>query len=561
LSLDRCLFLARVARGDDRDLVAQRVEALARWHGGATTWRFAGDHVAAGVVRYDQRGESLDDPLVFGEPLPAELRALADAGPAELRALEGAGAALAIEDDRATLVAYAGGPGTLFAASCGAVDAWSTHAVAAAWLAHGEARVDAAVLPEQLAAEFVGGERSLIAGARALPQAVRVVAAADGARLTDYWPSRERWAELPEEDAAEHTEQHLLATLGRRVRAFAEPRVSLTAGLDSRVAGVALRELGVAARGFTWGEPDWDDVRGGAELAERLGIAHEVVGIEWLGDDEALRETDRQVRWTEGAVPIGFARLGWPDALREPAGGGCFVTGAGGEVGRAFYYAAASGSDGARAEELLVDLLAARLAGARGEAVRDFAAALHAWVDEARAAGAEGLRALDVVYGEQRVRRWLRGMLPRLAAPMIPAFATPEVARGLMSLPLAERTSDGFHRGFLERHAPELVPAAAPPAPRRRRLRLPQIRRGPSPAVLRYREPAFLAERWEEHPGFRSWIAEEVLASPLLTDPLGERWAARTRKRFLDGDGAAERLVLAAAAPVALDRALRELRV
>ena len=536
--------MAHVARADDLAGVAERIEALARWHGGTASWRRAGANVAAGVVRYDARAEPLDEPLAFGEPLPAGLSGarLADADPAALRALDGAGAALAIEDTRAAIVSYAGGPGTLFSASCGPIDAWSTHAVAAAWLAHGTARVDPAALPEQLAAEFVGGERSLIAGARALPQAVRIVAGDDGARRTDYWPAAERWAALPEDEAAAHAEEHLLATLGRRAAAFEAPHVSLTAGLDSRVAAVALRELGVRARAFTWGEGDWDDVRGGAELAERLGIAHELIGVEWLEDDEAMREADRQVRWTEGAAPVGFARLAWPEEL------GCFVTGAGGEVGRAFYYAAAP--EPGRAEDTFVDLLAPRLAGARDDAVRELAATLRQWVEHARALAPDDLRALDVVYGEQRVRRWLRGMLPRLAAPMIPAFATPEVARGLMSLPLADRTTDGFHRSFLERRAPELLPAAAAPT-RGRRLRLPW---------RRSREPAFLAERWDEHPRFRDWISDEVLASPLLTEPLGERWAARTRTRFLRGDGAAERVVLAAAAPVALDRALGELR-
>jgi hypothetical protein len=50
-----------------------------------------------------------------------------------------------------------------------------------------------------------------------------------------------------------------------------------------------------------------------------------------------------------------------------------------------------------------------------------------------------------------------------------------------------------------------------------------------------------------------------VLGSPLVVEPLGERWAARTRERFLAGDGDAERTVLAAAAPVALAAALEEL--
>jgi hypothetical protein len=545
LSLDRCLFLARVAREDDREELGRRIERLARWHGGSATWTWAGSNVAAGVVRYDDRGEDLGTPLVFGEPLPPGIGPLLDAEPEALRALDGAGAALEIEAARAGLVAYAGGPGTLYGASCGPIDAWSTHAVAAAYLALGRARVDPTAIPEQLAAEFVGGERSLIAGARPLAQAVRVVADAEGARLTDYWPLGERWAPVPEDEAADHAEKHLLESLARRAGAMGgEPHASLTAGLDSRVAAVALREAGIAPRGFTWGEPDWDDVRGGAEVARRLGLEHELVGIEWLGDEDAMREVDRQVRWTEGGVPVGFARLAWPAGMR------CFVTGAGGEVGRAFYYAGAEEADGDWPEDLLVALVTGRLPDARLEALQELTATLNLWVSATVAAGFPGFRALDVVYGEQRVRRWLRGMLPRLAAPMIPAFATPEVARALASLPLADRMSDGFHRGFLDRHAPDLVKPVVEPPPKPPRRRLPWRRTAPA---------SVLGERWEGHPGFRDWIAEGVFGSPLLVEPLGERWASRTRDRFLARDGDAERMALSAAGPVALDRALEEL--
>jgi hypothetical protein len=142
-------------------------------------------------------------------------------------------------------------------------------------------------------------------------------------------------------------------------------------------------------------------------------------------------------------------------------------------------------------------------------------------------------------------------MLPRLDAPMIPAFATPEIGRALASLPLHQRLSDGFHRGFLERHAPELVPAARPEPGRSFRARLP--------GRLRARTESPLGERWHEHLEFRKWIADGVLGSPLVTEPLGERWAARTRRRFLAGDGHAEGLALAAGGPVALAEALVEL--
>jgi hypothetical protein len=544
LSLDRCLLLARAARPADREALAARIESLARWHRGAATWTRVGEHCAAGAVRYDRRRESLAEPLAFGEE--AAPRDVLAAPPAALRALDGATALLHAGAESACLVAGAGCPGMLFAASSATVDAWSTHAVAAAWLAHGRARVDPAAVPEQLAAEFVGGERSLIEGARPLPQAVRVTVADRGTTVEDLWPLAERWAALPEDEAAAHAERHLLASLERRVPAGAH--ASLTAGLDSRVVAVALSELGLAPRAFTWGEPGWDDVRGAAEVAHRLRLDHEVVAIEWLGDEDAMREVDRQARWTEGALQAGFARLVWPEPMQG------FVTGAGGEAGRAFYYRDAAPAreeaDPAELAGALVRLLEPRLAGARPEAVESLAASARGWVEAAAAAGHGGWRTLDVVYGEQRLRRWLRGMLPRLEAPMIPAFATPEIGRALASLPLDQRLSDGFHRGFLERRAPELVPR---PAARRRRLRdrLPGRLRGGAPSPLR--------ARWPAHPAFRDWVSEGVLGSPLVTDPLGERWAARTRSRLLAGDAHAEATALAAAAVVALADALPEL--
>lgn len=543
MSLDRCLLLARARRASDREELGARVERLARWHGGTASWTPVGAHCVAGVVRYDDRAESLERPLVFGETPP--LARFLDAPAHELRAIDGASAALEVEPERACLVAGAGCPGMLFASASETAEAWSTHAVGAAWLAHGRVTVDADTIPEQLAAEFVGGDRSLVAGARPLAPAVRVTVDDARGRMEDLWPRLERWRTVPEAEAAAHAERQLLASLERR--AGREPHASLTAGLDSRVVAVALRELGIEARGFTWGEPGWEDVGGGADVARRLGMEHELVEIEWLADDDAFAEIQRQVRWNEGAIHVGFARLAWPQAMTG------FVTGAGGELGRAFYYRErAPESEDAEPDELartLTDLLAPRLARARPEAVEALGASVRGWLDEP--AGLHGWRTLDLVYGEQRLRRWLRGMLPRLAAPMIPAFATPEIGRALASLPLRDRLSDGFHRGFLERHAPELLPAPPPPPRRSLRDRLP--------GRFRPRPASPLGDRWDERAAFRDWIADGVLGSPLVTEPLGERWAARTRDRFLAGDGHAEAMALAAGGPVALAQALEEL--
>ena len=61
--------------------------------------------------------------------------------------------------------------------------------------------------------------------------------------------------------------------------------------------------------------------------------------------------------------------------------------------------------------------------------------------------------AFPPAYPDADVRRWLRGMLPRLAAPMIPAFATPEIGRALWALEEIRRRT----KGVLKNIAPAAI--------------------------------------------------------------------------------------------------------
>jgi hypothetical protein len=535
--LDRVLIAAR----GPRPAVAARIDALARWYGVRAESR----EVAGGAVTVAALGTTLGSSAVFQESPPATLAVLgADAS--DLRRYEGGGAAVAASADRARIVGGAGAPASLYAASSGEVDAWSTHAVAAAFVAHGSARVDPLAIPELLALEFVGDSRSLVAGARALEAATCVDLSATRAEEWPYWPARERWAAIPEEDAYEHAESHLLRTLGTRLRGIDVPHVGLTAGLDSRVAALALNELGIAFEGYTWGSPDDEDVVGGAAVAAALGAPHHALGFETWAGGEALRQTRSLARWTEGAIHVGFGNIAWPPDMRA------FVTGAGGETARCFYY-----GDRARERppddlaEVIVAQLAGRIAGARPEAVAALDERVREWVAAAEQTGHSGWRVLDVVYGEQRVRRWLRGMLPHGRAPMVPAFATPEVQRALVSLPLAERRLDGFHRRFIETRRPELLPAAASRGSAGGRRSLGRVAR-------RFRYGRLDGE-WRSRPEYRDWIADGVLGHPLALEAMGERWCRRTRSRFFAGDQFAVERALWLGGPVALAEALEEL--
>ena len=536
--LDRVLIAARGPRAS----VAARIDALARWYGVRAESR----EVAGGAVTVAALGTTLGSSAAFQESPPATLDVLG-AEASELRRYEGGGATLASSADRARIVAGAGAPASLYGASSGEVDAWATHAVAAAFVAHGSAAVDPRSIPELLALEFIGDSRALVAGARALDAAACVDLSATRAEEWCYWPARERWAAVPEEAAYEHAESHLLRTLAIRLRGVDRAHSGLTAGLDSRVAALALDELGMSFDGYTWGSPDDEDVVGGAEVSEALGAPHRTLGIETWTGSEALRQTRSAARWTEGAIHVGFGNIAWGPDMQA------FVTGAGGETGRCFYY-----RDHARERPpgdlagVVVAQLASRIAGARPEAVAALHDRVRDWVAAAEGTGHRGWRALDVVYGEQRVRRWLRGMLPHGRAPMVPAFATPEVQRALVSLPLAERRADGFHRRFIEARRPDLLP---PPS----RTGTAGGRR-PLARMSRRLRQGRLDGQWRSRPEYRDWIADGVLGHPLAIEAMGERWCRRTRSRFFAGDQFAVERALWLGGPVALAEALGDLR-
>jgi hypothetical protein len=553
VALDLVLFAARVRRPEDRALVERRIAALERFYG-----------VQRGAFREDSElglsaGALGGTALAWGSAPPPD-RVLLDATDEELHGLPTPLAAIALDRGRARIVTAAGGVASLYAARSEAVEAWSSHAAAAVLLAHGHAAVDPAAVAELVACEFTGGDTAIVAGARAVAQAARIDLSPDGTVEQSYWPGR--WRRLHPIDAREAVEPLLLASLEERLRGAPAPVLGLTAGLDSRVVAVALRELGIRFLAFTHGDPDAEDARVAARVAAALGAEHLNGPIAWREDADGLARLHEEARWSDGSAPVGFGDVPWPEPLSH------WVAGMGAETGRAFWYRWVSE---AHAPERVLDAaFEPNLAGADPEVRRSLRAARNAWLERAAALGYEGLDALDFVYAEQRVRRWGRAQAPRLAADLVPAYAGQQMLRVLLSLPRQDRLEDGFQRRFLAARAPGLVPpeqrpsrgGRAPLARRllllrlravRRSLRLPQLGRG-APTPWHALPP------WDERPAFIAWLRDEVLRSPLLADALGERWLAETRSGFVAGKPHAGHLALLAAAPVALEVGLRELR-
>ena len=577
--LDCCIVVVHAAIALDIDELRRRYAGLMRFYAplGAdpdegSELRHESDlRLAYGQIRLAGGRSEEPSVLTWGERLPRSISSparLIQAPDTELRHLDGSVAAFAVDQDRGRLVTGGGAPTALYVARGEQCTAWSSHAVAAAWIANGRVELDAEMIPELLSLEFVSGDRSLIAGARAVAPGVRIDFDRDGASTESFWPARDRWAAIPPEDAYEHAEAAILRSLASRVDGAGPTYVGLTGGADSRVVAAALLELGVEYSTFTWAEPGWPDATGAERVAEALEVPHAILAPDYLEGDGALADALANVRWTEGALPVASVRQSWPDSMRT------FVSGTGAETGRAFYYAGrASANPDADTETVARAFrheIGTRLRGARRESRQAVGRQTESLVHDAAALGYRGWQCLDVVYAEQRVRRWARAYLPCLPIQLVPAFGTPEVMRALTCLPLSERLSNGFNRRFMRARNPDLVPAApaevataSPSALQRGARALGPIRARRAIAERRAErrpgEPWLLADRWPEQPSLHEWIVEDALASRLIGDVMGSRWTSTVRDGFLAGEERPTTLALRAAAPVALARALSEL--
>jgi hypothetical protein len=553
--LGSVIFAARFDGGLPRDL-AQRLERIRAFYlpvglGSVSVVNPAHNLVVGQVAEREPALAPAAGSVTWGERLPAQLD-LMQASAAELRTIGAMTAAVAWRDGRVVAVNAASGPATLYAAG-GAV---STHAVAAALLAGVSLEIDRTAVAEFIAMDFAGGSRTLLRDAAAVAPATRIDLRTDAVEGQAYWPARERWRLVAEAAAYETAERELVATIGARTSGL-RLGLPLTAGLDSTVAATALAEAGARPAAFTWGNDDWPDSAGAAATAARFGFPHTVTGFEPLSSDDCRAGLDRETRWADGIAALATVGRSWPPDVDA------FVAGMGGESGRAFYYDAWSALFAPRpSSERLVLALGGegRLRAADEEARAALMGSLHAWVDDARATGVDGWRALDVVYAEQRVRRWGRSQLPRLAADVIPLFTPMKLTRALVSLPLEERLTDGFHRRFLEARGiePRSQPPALPHFSRlgwfaRRHLHARRGHRRPP-----YDDPVDLlvASVWQDKQDLADWLHEAVCRHPVLTDSLGEPWAEATWEAFRAGRIRSTERLMRAAGAVAFANAL-----
>jgi hypothetical protein len=563
--MNTCVFAVRT---QDPDAARERLASLARLYaplGPAEPrqWWFAEARTLVGVIPF-----GACEPLVhreadavlvgWGGPVPACLTSpdgVLAAGDGVLRALDRTVGLFAARGERARVVGAASGPVTVYAAASGETVAWSTHAAAASLLGRGVIEIDWDAVPEYLAADSVGGTDTHLRSVRTFPSAWLAEVEQGATHERSYWPPRLRWELHPEADAHMRASEALLDGLDRRLSGIDHVHCALTAGLDSRVVAVALRELGKETTAFTYGLPEWPDVTEAQRVAGVLGLPHEACGFDWHGDDDARDLIVRAALWSDGQSPAhGFA------LPRSPSSMAVSVTGNGGEAGRARYYDWLVRNYRAPSSRELVNVLGhlhGRVAGAPSDIHETLDDRLRRRVAAVQSeTGIDGWRTLDALHVEWRGRRFVRTRLPQSDALVVGGFSHPELNRALVSLPLATRLGSGFHRAFIVEREPALAVPSPPRTARRfaprRLLRLRhriRSRRPPDP------QPWLLADRWADYPSTREWLEDAVLADPAARSELGERWMDELRTGFANDESHATELTLRLASLVALQSA------
>jgi Asparagine synthase len=481
----------------------------------------------------------------WGEPPPPSLsseRSVVNARDAELRHLDGGQAVFAVSGERARIVQGAGAPMVVATARRAGVTAWATHAVCASLLASGGAEIDVASVRDLLVLNAPTGERTLLEGVKLLRAATAVdidVREGTVTRTWSFWPVAERWA-AP--DAS--PEELLLASVAGRVEHAPEPWIALTGGRDSSALVSTAVRGGLRLPTFTWGGTGWPDVDAARRSAAVLGLHHEAYPYVELPDGDAVTYCMTLARDTDGIAPTGsWARQEVPHAMTS------MITGAGGEVGRAYFYTAtAKTRRHPRPRHLAADLCGNGPVDVRSR-VRDVVERA------AEETGIRGWELLDVFYVDHRMGRWARGRLAPMSASVFAPYVTPPVAASLVALPRELRLATGWHRRATD---PRIT---MPVARLQRRGVPPWVRRAAS--AYRRRRRSEEPGRWpwadiifEARPTLRAWMHDELLGAESIRAAIGEKQVTELRNGFQRGERIAVERAMALGGAAALELAL-----
>jgi hypothetical protein len=437
--------LLHVPAGDGAAEIARAADRLTALYGavlpaGGTRTRWS-ETARAGLVVLDPvvTDEPLAATVVWGRPVaasgdaddPTIRAALADPGRARL--LRGTYALLSLSGQRARLVTGAALTSGLCTATGARSTAWATRRLAALALVGGRPVLDAESVVDQITFDYVLGDDELWQGVRTVDEAAVIdVGGTSPAVSTSWWPVAERVAPGPPTTAA-----GLRAELADAVVPLATAhgtRLGLTSGRDSMLVASVLEEHQVPVVAFTLGWRGLEDVGGAAAVARRRGWSHELARV--ARPEELRPDFEEMVRWTAWSEG-GDGRSALLDPIDWEATDVTWLSGHGGEIGRAYYWGRA---DPARLDDP-VELLAGPRDGLLGPERRDrLRARLTAELGAASELGRAGPGALDVLYARGRMRKWAGRVFPfgQLAHVQC-AFTEPGVVRALLDVPLELR--------------------------------------------------------------------------------------------------------------------------
>lgn len=317
---------------------------------------------------------------------------------------------------------------TLVRARGAGAEAFATRGLAALLLAGREPRVAWERVAEWVFFDYVLGSEELLEGTEVLEEAALVDLHPDRAHVRSWWPRPVRWGPGAETTPAQVRE----AVRGEAARLAKLPgaTLGLTAGRDSALVAEVLPR---GSKAFTIGWTGHPDSDAAAARARALGLDHQVAEVR--PQRARFEELVRAAVWQEGienprTVAVGPLHWGAREAV--------WVTGHGGELGRAFYWP----SGPPASLDAALESLMRPTAGITHEAAEALRARLGAQLLALADIRRSPDGALDLFYAAGRMHKWLGRVLPyRQIAGFAPAFLAPTVVRALLDLPLEARLS------------------------------------------------------------------------------------------------------------------------
>jgi hypothetical protein len=381
--------------------------------------------------------------------------------PERARDLLGVYVLVALEGLHVRMLTSAALPHTLTIARGPSGTAVTTKALASCIASGREPRIWNPGVTEQILFGYVLGSEELIDGTDVLDEATVVDVDADGVHQSSFWPIDERFAPTPPTTVDGFIET--LSDAAVRYASVPGANLGLTAGRDSTLLAASLRSRGLSICTFTFSDDLFGlaDLQAATETGKVLGVPHSHVRVSLDPPIDAGGELVRTAVWHEGmqrAADYVCMGLDWEASDLH------WLTGHGGEIGRAFYGVTSGATDPA-------SHLMARFGGAlRREAYAVLKERLQDQFAQLRTLGRPREDDLDVFYARHRMRKWLPRLqvLPQFKG-LITGFLDPAVVSGLLGIPVGRRASASFFDEALARLGPDLAKPAAPPLPPRRR--------------------------------------------------------------------------------------------